>query len=65
MKKQRVMRQSLCLFVSAVLLLGGFSFPAQGRQGRPVIISFGQPNIWSLEQAHYLLAPLRSRSLGL
>ena len=32
---------------------------------RPIIISFGQPNIWSLEQAHYLLARMRDQSLDL
>jgi hypothetical protein len=32
---------------------------------KPVIISFGQPNIWSLEQAHYLLARMHERSLDL
>jgi hypothetical protein len=49
--------------------LTGALFPlaqaSQQPQRQPVIISFGQPNIWSLEQAHYLLARMRSQGLGL
>jgi hypothetical protein len=29
---------------------------AQKKEREPVVISFGQPNIWSLEQTHYLHA---------
>ncbi|HEY0658621.1 MAG TPA: hypothetical protein VGD05_09105, partial [Pyrinomonadaceae bacterium] len=32
---------------------------------QPIQITFGQPNIWSLEQAHYLLSQMRERSLGI
>ncbi len=32
---------------------------------RPVVITAGKPNVWSLEQAHYLLARLRAESLAL
>lgn len=39
--------------------------PARDHKGKPVVISFGQPNIWSLDQAHYLLSQLRERSLSL
>lgn len=31
----------------------------------PVVVTVGQPNIWSLEQAHYLLAQIRERNLGI
>jgi hypothetical protein len=65
MNSRTVLRQMLCLFISGMLSLGGLCFPTEARQGKPVIISFGQPNIWSLEQAHYLLARLHSQSLGL
>ncbi len=34
-------------------------------KSRPVVISFGQPNIWSLEQAHYLLARMHMQNLDL
>src|ERR1051326_930224 len=37
----------------------------QSQTGQPVLITFGQPNIWSLEQAHYLLARMRSQALKL
>jgi hypothetical protein len=48
------------------MLPGWVPFPIRAQDNRqPVNISFGQPNIWSLEQAHYLLARLRSQSLDL
>lgn len=34
-------------------------------QEKPVVISIGQPNIWSLEQAHYLLARMHRQNLDL
>ncbi len=34
----------------------------QQQTGQPIIITFGQPNIWSLEQAHYLLARMRAQA---
>jgi hypothetical protein len=67
MKRRKALRQTLCLFISTVLLTGSL-LPrtlGQGPQRQAVIISFGQPNIWSLEQAHYLLARMRSQGLGL
>lgn len=66
MKLQTLMRQSLCLLISVLLSLSGLSVPTEAQdKGQPVNISFGQPNIWSLEQAHYLLARLRRQSLDL
>ena len=41
------------------------SAAAQDRRRKPVIVSFGQPNIWSLEQAHYLLARMHMTNLDL
>ena len=38
---------------------------AQERKRKPVVVSFGQPNIWSLEQAHYLLARMHMTNLDL
>src|SRR5689334_8410836 len=38
---------------------------AQNRKRKPVVVSFGQPNIWSLEQAHYLLARMHMTNLDL
>lgn len=38
---------------------------AQDRRRKPVVVSFGQPNIWSLEQAHYLLARMHMTNVDL
>jgi hypothetical protein len=46
------------------LLLTGFARPAVA-QSRPIVITFGQPNIWSLEQAHYLLNRMHRQNLDL
>lgn len=51
--------------LSCILLLSGLAFPATAQEKKPVVITFGQPNIWSLEQAHYLLARMRFQSLDL
>jgi hypothetical protein len=40
------------------------SNPAQA-QNRPIVITADQPNIWTLEQAHYLLAQMHRRNLDL
>ena len=56
----------ISVFIAASLFLTGlmpFSISAQDR--KPVIVSFGQPNIWSLEQAHYLLARMHMTNLDL
>src|SRR6267142_3510856 len=64
MKPSRDISRFLSPFLSFVLVLSGLTLTTRAQQrGQPVIISFVQPNIWSLEQAHYLLARLRSQSL--
>jgi hypothetical protein len=57
----------VCALLSAALLAGWFTPPAssQQRKRKPVVVSFGQPNIWSLEQAHYLLARMHQENLDL
>ncbi len=66
MKTQITLRQLVSVLMSGILGLGGLCYGVQGQGKRkPVIISFGQPNIWSLEQAHYLLARMHERSLDL
>lgn len=58
--------QIIASVLSFVLSLNLLPFPAQAQdQGKPIGITFGQPNAWSLEQAHYLLAQMRERSLGI
>ncbi|HLM54724.1 MAG TPA: hypothetical protein VK422_01255 [Pyrinomonadaceae bacterium] len=56
-----------CALLSAALLAGWFAppAPAQERKRKPVVVSFGQPSIWSLEQAHYLLARMHQENLEL
>ncbi|MDX6500809.1 MAG: hypothetical protein QOG23_4069 [Blastocatellia bacterium] len=53
------------LVLNSLIVLTATMSPVEAQNGKPIIISFGQPNIWSLEQAHYLLARLRSQSLTL
>ena len=58
----------LTFFIIASLLsptLFPFAASAQDRKRKPVVVSFGQPNIWSLEQAHYLLARMHMTNLEL
>ena len=50
------------LFLTGLLPLTGL---AQDRKRKPIVVSFGQPNIWSLEQAHYLLARMHMTNLEL
>jgi hypothetical protein len=37
----------------------------QNRHPRPIMITADQPNVWTLEQAHYLLAQMHRRNLDL
>src|SRR2546423_15388884 len=57
----------LTLLLPFILLTGGLTAPAAAKkkERKPVVISFGQPNIWSLEQAHYLLARMHRQNLDL
>ena len=57
--------KAISLALSAVLLITGLVRPAYAQQPKPIIITFGQPNIWSLEQAHYLLARMHRQNLDL
>lgn len=62
----RLNRYSLTLFVLfSVFVTSLVQPPALARDRKPVVISFGQPNIWSLEQAHYLLARMHMTNLSL
>ncbi|HET8782866.1 MAG TPA: hypothetical protein VFM63_10645, partial [Pyrinomonadaceae bacterium] len=50
-------------FLITALLAQTFVLPQTARAS--VVVLVGQPNVWSLEQAHYLLAQIRERNLGL
>jgi len=66
MQLQRSKIQHFLSIVTAIsIVLTGTVLPALSQQRKPVIISFGQPNIWSLEQAHYLLARMHRQNLDL
>ncbi|HEX5966168.1 MAG TPA: hypothetical protein VFY51_09550, partial [Pyrinomonadaceae bacterium] len=58
----------LSVFVATSLCLTGV-LPATTfawyKDRKPIVVSFGQPNIWSLEQAHYLLARMHMTNLEL
>jgi hypothetical protein len=55
------------LLLASLLLNTGLAprAAAQKKDRKPVVVSFGQPNIWSLEQAHYLLARMHAKNLEL
>ncbi len=56
----------ISLLIAASLLLPGLLQPvAYAARRKPIVVSFGQPNIWSLEQAHYLLARMHMTNLEL
>ena len=58
--------RSLTLLVAVSLLFAGVRPPAAlAKDRKPIVVSFGQPNIWSLEQAHYLLARMHMTNLEL
>src|SRR2546428_4831790 len=65
MSDKKMFRLLISPSLTLLLFLNGLTLSVTAQNGKPVIISFGQPNIWSLEQAHYLLARLRAQSLGL
>ena len=56
-------REFKSLFLTFVLLFQMFILP--GKLQATVVVMVGQPNVWSLDQAHYLLAQIRERNLGL
>lgn len=55
--------------ITSVILIVSLLFTGSARptfaQSKPIVITFGQPNIWSLEQAHYLLNRLHRQNLDL
>lgn len=66
MKKHTPQIQSFfCFLLTIAILLSGTAIPVHAQQDKPIVISFGQPNIWSLEQAHYLLARMHRQNLDL
>ncbi len=59
------------LLLVAITLNGFFGFAPMmstahaQNQNRVIVINADQPNVWTLEQAHYLLAQMHRRNLDL
>lgn len=54
--------RALAACLCACLLLGPLSAPAAADVKTQIKLNIGQPNVWSLSQAHYLLALLRDKN---
>jgi hypothetical protein len=65
MKSQSPTTTTISLILAGALLLPAFAIPVSAQTPRPIVITFGQPNIWSLEQAHYLLTRMHRQNLDL
>lgn len=56
----------LLIFTFNSLVCLNLTFPQKiSAQSRPIVITADQPNVWTLEQAHYLLAQMHRRNLDL
>lgn len=55
----------LIIFLNTIIGLNLTSPIRVYGQNRPIVITADQPNVWTLEQAHYLLAQLHRRNLDL
>jgi Mg2+ and Co2+ transporter CorA len=64
MKKITSKRSITINLLIASMVLSTFTVPGFSQE-KPIVISVGQPNIWSLEQAHYLLARMHRQNLDL
>lgn len=62
--KKQVARGAAWL-LSLCLILPFCCPPAAAQRRRAIIINAEQPNVWTLEQAHYLLAQMHRRNLDL
>jgi hypothetical protein len=63
--KLHLNRKCESLLLVVVLLGHSFFLPSRVQAQDKVVVTVGQPNVWSLEQAHYLLARIRERNLGI
>jgi hypothetical protein len=65
MKRKASVKSSFISFLLiTAILISSLPTPVFAQE-KPVVISIGQPNIWSLEQAHYLLARMHRQNLDL
>jgi hypothetical protein len=64
--RQSILARILPLaIVTNGLVLGVGSASPVAAQRRPVVVKADQPNVWTMEQAHYLLAQMHRRDLDL
>lgn len=64
MRTLNAISRCISLPLSFALLLSGLVLPVQA-QRRIIVINADQPSVWTLEQAHYLLAQMHRRNLDL
>jgi subtilisin-like proprotein convertase family protein len=64
MKIMKAFAYFISPLLSLILCSAGLCLPVQAQQ-RIIVINADQPNIWTLEQAHYLLAQMHRRNLDL
>lgn len=60
--KPSAARRVIAAFICITLLLPFYVLQVQALDGPKVIIEIGQPAVWSLGQAHYLLAKMHRRN---
>ena len=66
MRMLKAIVRSISITISVALLLNGLVVtPPVRAQQRVIVVNADQPNIWTLEQAHYLLAQMHRRNLDL
>src|SRR6266852_3696297 len=65
MFNKKTFRSLISPSLTLLLFLNGLTPSAHAQKGRPVIINADQPNVWTLEQAHYLLEQMHRRNLDL
>ena len=58
-------RRSIAALLSVTCLLSVFILPTQADEGDRIVIEIGQPSVWSLGQAHYLLEKMHRRNRNL
>ncbi len=62
MRVRTLVQQSLITLLCATLLLPTFTMQVQAGDGPRIVIEIGQPGVWSLGQAHYLLEKMHRRN---